>query len=99
MCRMIAQTITQVCRLCGSSDTVKNGTNKCGSQQYHCKHCGAYRVVTPKERYSAWMKQTILRLVLERVSLRGLGRVFGVWRGTIQRWLRAWVANLPPLSQ
>jgi IS1 family transposase/transposase-like protein len=96
---MITQTITQVCRSCGSSDMVKNGTNRCGSQQYHCKTCGCYRVLTPKERYSPQTKQTILRLVLERVSLRGLQRVFGVWRSTILRWLRAWVRQLPRLSQ
>ncbi|MGC9398945.1 MAG: hypothetical protein ACP5HM_07395, partial [Anaerolineae bacterium] len=23
---------------------VKNGTNKCGNPQYHCKDCGVYRV-------------------------------------------------------
>ena len=96
---MITQTFTQVCRSCGSTNIVKNGTNRCGSQQYHCKACGVYRVLTPKERYSAQTRQTVLRLVLERASLRGLGRVFGLWHGTILRWLKRWIKTLPAFSQ
>jgi insertion element IS1 protein InsB len=96
---MITQTLTQVCRSCGSTDIVKNGTNKCGSQQYHCKTCGVYRVMTPKERHSSWTKGLVLRLLLERISLRGIGRVIGMWHGTILRWVQRWVKNLPRLSQ
>jgi insertion element IS1 protein InsB len=96
---MITQTVTQVCRSCGSNHIVKNGTNRCGSQQYHCKTCGAYRVLTPKERYPVQMKWTILRLLLERVSLRGIERTFRVWRGTVLRWLRQALKHLPRLSQ
>ncbi len=99
MCHMITQTLTQVCRSCGSTNIVKNGTNKCGSQQYHCKTCGVYRVMTPKARYPNWIKWIVLRLLLERMSLRGIERVLGVWRGTILRWLKAWVKGLPRLSQ
>jgi insertion element IS1 protein InsB len=95
----MTQTLTQVCRSCGSSHIVKNGTNRAGSQQYHCKTCGVYRVLTPKERYPVWLKWTILRLLLERVSLRGLQRIFGVWRSTVGRWLRTEMKHLPPLSQ
>jgi insertion element IS1 protein InsB len=58
-----------------------------------------YRVLTPKERYSAQTRQTVLRLVLERTSLPGLGRVFGLWHGTILRWLKRWIKTLPTFSQ
>ena len=33
------------------------------------------------------------------MSLRGLERVFGVWRGTVLRWLAQQVRQLPKLSQ
>jgi IS1 family transposase len=33
------------------------------------------------------------------MSLRGLQRVFGVWRTTVLRWLKQWVAQLPALAQ
>jgi insertion element IS1 protein InsB len=96
---MITQTLTQVCRSCGSTDIVKNGTNKCGSQQYQCKTCGVYRVMTPKERHSSWTKLLVLRLLMERVSLRGIERVAQVGRETILDRLEAWVKRLPRLSQ
>ncbi|HXK42400.1 MAG TPA: IS1 family transposase, partial [Anaerolineae bacterium] len=34
---MIQETITYHCHKCGSANIVKNGTNKCGNCQYHCK--------------------------------------------------------------
>lgn len=45
---MIQKTITYSCRVCGSENIVKNGTNRLGQQQYHCKDCGAYRVLESK---------------------------------------------------
>jgi len=42
---------------------------------------------------------TNLRAYRERISLRGLQRVFGVWRSTVLRWLKAWVENLPSLHE
>jgi insertion element IS1 protein InsB len=56
-------------------------------------------VVTPKERYPQWRKWLILRSLLERVSLRGIERIFRVWRGTILRWLRQAMKPMPRLSQ
>lgn len=45
---MIQETITYKCRECSSSNIIKNGTNRCGNAQYHCKDCGIYRVLEPK---------------------------------------------------
>jgi insertion element IS1 protein InsB len=56
-------------------------------------------VLRPKEKYPAETKQAILEARQERMSLRGLERVFGVWRGTVLRWLREQVKRLPKLSQ
>jgi insertion element IS1 protein InsB len=56
-------------------------------------------VVRPKEKYTAEAKATILEAREERMSLRGLERVFGVWRGTVLRWLREQIRQLPKLSQ
>ena len=38
---------THTCRKCGSADIVKNGHSASGSQQCHCKDCGAYLVLDP----------------------------------------------------
>lgn len=96
---MIEETLTYSCRSCGSSQIIRNGRNKCGNEQYHCKSCGVYRVLRPKARYSEPERAQILQAYRERVSLRGLQRIFGVWRATVLRWLEGYVARLPTLSQ
>lgn len=96
---MIEETVRYSCRSCGSPNIIRNGTNKCGNPQYHCRDCGAYRVLRPKERYTAAQKAQILSAYRERMSLRGLQRVFGVWRRTVLRWLQAWVEQMPPLAE
>jgi IS1 family transposase/transposase-like protein len=96
---MIQKTITYRCRECNSPNIVKNGTNKCGNQQYHCKDCGVYRVLEPKQQYPPEKKQTVLKAYLERPSLRGLARIFGMARQTIARWVSEHVHSLPDLHQ
>jgi transposase-like protein len=86
---MIPETRTYRCRRCGSVDIVQNGRNRYGNQQYHCKACGAYGVLEPKVRYTEAQKEQILRAYPERVSLRGLHRLYGVSIGTVLK---------PPLS-
>lgn len=96
---MIQETTKFTCGSCGSVNIIKNGTNKCGNPQYHCKDCGVYRVLEPKEKYTAQDKARILRAYRERMSLRGIQRVFGVWRSTVMRWLKAEVERLPSLLE
>jgi transposase-like protein len=96
---MIRRLITYACRACGSTNIVKNGTNKCGNAQYHCKDCGVYRVLQPETRYAPEEKATILRACTERISLRGLQRVFGVHRQTVSRWLVEQTVQMPLLVE
>ena len=96
---MIEETVRYSCRSCGSTNIIRNGRNKCGNPQYHCRECGVYRVLRPKERYTAVQRAQILRAYRERMSLRGLQRVFGVWRGTVLRWLERYVQQLPSLAE
>ena len=96
---MIEETTKYSCRSGGSGNIIRNGHNKCGSPQYKCKACGACRVLTPKVKYTPEQKATILRSYRERISLRGLQRVFGVWRTTVLRWLKVWVDHLPSLQE
>ncbi len=95
---MIQVTITYYCRVCGSVNIVRNGTNKCGSLQYHCKDCGTYRVLEPKHVRIEGEKATILRAYQERASMRGLERIFNVARQTVARWILERVRALPNLK-
>src|SRR5947209_17725543 len=96
---MIQETMTHVCRVCRSTNIVKNGTNRCGNAQYHCKDCGAYRVLKPKQIYSETEQQTVLRACLERCSLRGIARIFAIARQTVARWFRDHAQNLPDIKE
>ena len=56
-------------------------------------------MLTPKVRYTPEQKETVLKAYRERMSLRGLQRVFGPWRSTVLRWLKQIVASLPSLLE
>jgi insertion element IS1 protein InsB len=99
MCHMIQKTITYSCHSCGSINIVKNGTNKCGNQQYHCHDCGAYRVLEPKDASSIQEKTEVLQAYRERVSLRGVERIFGVSRQTVMKWVITETEQLPDLQE
>ncbi len=80
---------THECRECGSSNIVKNGHSASGSKQYHCKDCGAHKVLDPEPRgYSEEEKAEILRAYRERGSKRAISRIFGISRNTLTRWLK-----------
>lgn len=97
--RMITTTIQQQCRKCGSPNIVKNGRNRCGSQQDLCKDCRAIGVLTPKQYYRPERQEEILRAYLERPSMRGIQRIFGVSRKTLAAWIKKKLSTLPSLRQ
>jgi len=76
------------CRDCGSPRIVRNGRNRCGSQQYLCRACGSSKVLSPKAHYSGERRAEVLRAHQGRSSLRGLSRTFGITRKTITAWLK-----------
>src|SRR5258708_39937555 len=75
-----------------------NGTNRCGKAQYHCKDCGTYRVLEPKQAYVESKQHTVPRACLERCSLHGGARIFAMARQTVARWLKAHVQRLPEVK-
>lgn len=85
---MIQETVTYPCTRCGSINIVKNGKNRFGKQQYHCKDCGACRTLNPEIRYTGEEKERILRAYQERASMRGIERIFGVTRPTLIAWIK-----------
>jgi len=97
MRQMIQETVTYSCRTCGSINIVRNGTNKCGSPQYHCKDCGAYRVFKPSTPPKP-NRELIVQAYQERVNLRGLQRLSHVSRQTIMGWVANTVAQLLDLA-
>ena len=96
---MIQETTTHVCHVCKSTHIVKNEKNRCRNAQYHCKNCGAYRVLKPKQVYSETEQQPVRRACLERCNLRGIARIFAMTRQTIARWFKAYAQSLPHVPE
>ena len=64
------------CPTCSSRHLIKNGSVHNGKPKHQCKSCGRQFVVNPtKITVSQKIKQLIDRLLLERISLRGIARV------------------------
>jgi len=85
---MIEERIRYHCRKCGSENIVKNGKNRCGSQQYICRVCNASGVLVPKSRYSEAQKNEILQAYYEKGNMRLVSRIYGVSRKTLSNWLK-----------
>jgi len=67
------------CPNCYSMNIKKHGHIHNGKQNYRCKDCGRQFVLHPEnKRISTETEGLIRRLLLERISLRGICRVVNV---------------------
>jgi len=77
------------CYHCGGNHTRKHGKTGNGKQRYKCGECGRSFRDDPKVvGYPPAAKAQILGAYQERVSLRGLTRMFGASRNTVTQWLK-----------
>src|SRR5215475_11782208 len=69
----------EICPQCGSKHYKRNGRIHTGKQNHKCKACGRAFVLVP-ENHVITEEQCVLieRLLLERISLRGICRAVGV---------------------
>ena len=66
-----------------------NGRTSNGKQRFLCRACGrCLRAQRSTNAYSPERQAEILRAYHERTSLRGLTRIFGVSRNTVNAWLK-----------
>ena len=95
---MIQTMITHTCPKCGSENLVRNGHDYKGDQKYHCNSCGRYGTLQAQRGHTEQTRQQVKRAVLERLSLRGIERLFGLSRRTVLAWIEQWTDRLPPLE-
>jgi IS1 family transposase/transposase-like protein len=95
---MIQTIVTHTCPKCGSEDLVRSGHDYKGDQTYHCKTCRGYGTLQAQRGYDEHTRAQVKRVVLERLSLRGIERLFGVSRRTVAEWIVDWAKHLPPLE-
>jgi insertion element IS1 protein InsB len=71
--------IRDVCPRCKSPKYKKNGHIHNGKQHHHCHNCGRQFVDCFEQYRIAEEKRTLIeRLLVERISLRGICRAVGV---------------------
>jgi len=66
------------CPSCHSTNIKKNGHTHYGKQNHRCNCCGRQFVLNNKHTKTAWLKSLIKKALKERISLRGICRIFGV---------------------
>ncbi len=86
----------RVCPACGSGHLIKNGSAHHGKPKHQCKNCGRQFVDNPtKTTVCSEIKQLIDRLLLERISLRGIARVTQVSWSWLQDYVNQRLAHTP----
>ena len=95
---MIQTIVTHTCPKCGSENMVRNGHDYKGAQKYYCHDCDSYGTLHAQRGHSEQTRAQIKRAVLERISLRGIERLFGISRRTILEWIEQWADALLPLE-
>jgi transposase-like protein len=84
------------CPHCGSLATVKAGRNHSGTRRYHCPACRRYFTPQPKEQgHGAAVHEQAVRLYLEGMSQRAIGRILGVVHQSVANWVAAAARALP----
>ncbi len=86
----------RVCPACGSRHLIKNGSVHNNKPKYQCKGCSRQFVINPtKTIISKETKQLIDRLLLERISLRGIAKVTQVSWSWLQDYVNQKLAHTP----
>lgn len=89
----------RTCTHCNSKDLIKAGRNPSGSQRYTCKACHRTTTLAPSPHgYAADVRARALRLYLEGVGVRAIGRQLDVNHQSVANWVNAYTATLPPAA-
>jgi len=84
------------CIHCCSPATVKAGRNRSVTQRYQCAACRRYFTPLPKEQgHGASTHEQAVRLYLEGMSFRAIGRLLGVVHQSVANWVAAYAARVP----
>jgi transposase-like protein len=89
--------LARIAQVSSEQYVVKAGFNNTGSQRMRCQQC--IRYFTPQRKPMGYDKQTkeqALRLYLEGMSMRGIGKVLRVNHQSVANWIDASHAQLPP---
>ena len=84
------------CPYCQTSEEpVKAGKTGSGSQRYKCKGCGRRYTPEPHQMYGEALRLQAVKLSVDGVSFRRIGRHLGVDHVTVMNWVKAYTHQLP----
>jgi transposase-like protein len=85
------------CTYCHSTkQQIKSGLNASGSQRFRCRSCD--RIYTPEPSpngYPDEVRLQAVKLYLEGMNLRRIGRILSVNHQSVTNWVNAYHASLP----
>lgn len=68
----------------------KIGFTQSGSQRYKCEHCNRRYTPEPKSPgYPAALRQRAVRMYLDGMNFRRIGRLLGVHHTSVMNWVNA----------
>ena len=87
----------RTCPHCHNATLVKDGLNASGSQRYLCKTCQRIHTPEPKPNgYPKDVREKALRLYLQGMGLRAIGRILNVNHQSVTNWVNAVSDKLEP---
>ena len=74
----------------------KVGKTTAGSQRYRCYVCKhTYTPVKKARGYGDELRQQALRMYVDGINLRRIGRQLGIHHQTVANWVNAYASQLP----
>jgi len=84
------------CPYCQKNEVrVKAGKTDSGSQRYLCKGCHRRYTSEPRQMYTDALHQQAVKLYVDGMSFRRIGRHLGVDHVTVMNWIKAFADQLP----
>jgi transposase-like protein len=77
-----------VCIHCQSEAVKRNGHLASGYQRFLCKDCRATFSDAPPRQAPTELKEQVIAAYQERMSMRGVARVYKISRNTLTKWIK-----------
>ena len=88
----------EYCPRCSNNNFIRDGIVK-GRQHYKCKQCFYHYSVLPKAGISTELKALAIKMYLEGLGFRSIGRILGVSNVSVLNWVRSYGQRAQALQQ
>ena len=98
MSTVVSSPGSPACPLCHSTHRqIKNGHTISGSPLMRCVACRkTYNIAPQKQGYPDSLRQSAVKMYVDGLNFRRIGRLLGVNHQTVVNWVNAYHRSLPP---